>query len=172
MKRRDVLKRSSIILGYALTAGTATAILNGCRAEPSLDWTPKNLSLDQFKLVSEISEIIIPKTDTPGAKDAQVDRFIDAMLEAYSPEENKMFLDGLNEFNQESEKLNKKPFVDCSAEERIKVMDLMVVKSKKQSGPSSFGLMREATVAGFCSSEVGAKEFLKYDPVRVLIKDA
>lgn len=165
MDRREVLKRSSLILGYALTAGTATAILNGCKAEPALDWKPKKLSTDQFNLVSEISEMIIPKTDTPGAKDAKVDRFIDSMLEAYSPNENKLFLDGLKEFEKQAKKLHKKNFVDCSVEQRVEVMDAMVAGSKKGDDPTPFELMREATVVGFCTSEIGAKEFLKYDPV-------
>lgn len=165
MDRREALKRSSLMLGFAITAGTAAAVLNGCKAEPSLDWKPKNLSLDQIKLVSEISDIILPKTDTPGAIDAQVDRFVDSMLESYSSTDRETFLNALKSFDAKAEKLHKKKFVECASNEKIKVMDAMVADSKGKGKTSPFFLLREATIVGFCTSEIGAKEFLKYDPV-------
>ena len=80
MDRREALKASSLILGYTLTAGTAAALLQGCKAETKSDWTPKTLSQEQADLLAEICEAILPKTDTPGAKDALCHRYIDEML--------------------------------------------------------------------------------------------
>jgi len=141
MDRRKALKVSSIVLGYTITAGTAAAVLNGCKADPALDWSPSFLNANQANLISEISEMIIPKTDTPGAKDAMVDRFVDSMLETYAPEDREQFMEGLVSFDNKANSLFSKSFVDCAA------------------------MMREATVVGFCNSEVGATKFLKYDPV-------
>ena len=56
MDRREALKATSLILGYSLTAGTAAALLGGCKAETSTGWKPKTLSEDDGNLLAEICE--------------------------------------------------------------------------------------------------------------------
>ena len=166
MNRRQVLKTSSMILGYALTASAATAILNGCKADTSVDWKPKNLSVDQNNLVAEISEMIIPETDVAGAKTTHVNRFIDSMFDAYSEEERNMFMQGLTLFDTRAQELNTKTFVKSDEAGRKAVLDSMVSEMKNTKGkPHIFGMIRELTVLGYCTSEIGATELLTYDPV-------
>ena len=87
MDRREALKRTAWIMGGAVSAPAIMGILKGCAAKPTIDWTPVFLSSDQGVLVSQVAEIIIPKTDTPGAKDVGVPGFIDQILkECYSKE--------------------------------------------------------------------------------------
>jgi len=165
MDRRKALKRSSLILGYAVVGGTATALLNGCKADPAIDWSPQYFTKDQALLAAEIAEMIMPATDTPGAKDAKVDRFMDAMLESYSAEEREEFLNHLNSFDTKANELIGSSFYKCIEADRIRVMDAMVEESKKENGSEAFNKLREVTVAGFCTSEVGATKFLKHSPV-------
>jgi hypothetical protein len=166
MNRREALRTSSLILGYALTASAATAVLNGCKADTAVDWTPKHLSKEQHALISEVTEMIIPETDVAGAKTTQVDRFIDAMFDAYPVEERNMFLQGLTLFDTKSQELNGKTFVDSDEAGRKKVLDSMVAEMKKSNDkPHIFRMVRELTVLGYCTSEYGATEFLTYDPV-------
>ena len=71
-------------------------VLKGCQSKPGIDFKPEFLNDDQASIVSQIAEIIIPKTDTPGAKEAGVPAFIDQMLnEVYSEEDQKRFTSGL-----------------------------------------------------------------------------
>lgn len=164
MKRRDVLKTSSILLGYTVTAGTAAAFLSGCKADRSIDWTPQFLDAKQSLLIGDVSELIIPRTDTPGALDAKVDRFIDAMLGAWSPKDRTDFVAGLGAFNESSKKLFNRDFTKCTPEQQTKVMDALVELASKDSG-HIFNKVKELTVLGYCSSEEGATNLLTYDPV-------
>ena len=80
MDRREALKRTAWIMGGVVSAPAIMGVLKGCVAKPTIDWKPVFLSEDQGILVSEVAEIIIPKTDTPGAKETGVPGFIDLML--------------------------------------------------------------------------------------------
>jgi len=165
MRRREALKYTSLFTGAALSAGTISAIVTGCKADPALDWSPEALSAQQAILVSEIAERIIPKTDTPGAKDAMISRFIDSAIATnFSEVEKANFLDGLELFQTISQDKFDKSFVELSPQNMDEVMTAVVADSKDKKDhiwPAIKGL----TLTGFFNSEIGLTEFLKYDPV-------
>ncbi len=163
MNRRDVLKTSSLFLGYTITGGTAIAVLNGCAPDKSPSWTPKYFSLSQLDLISELAEMIIPKTDTPGAKDAQVERFLDSSLECYPEEERSMMLEGLGVFDVKSQSKFQKDFVKCTVEQRKEILDEIIESEGEEA--DIFNGIKEGVVVGYCWSEPGATEFLKFDPI-------
>ncbi|HMP29999.1 MAG TPA: gluconate 2-dehydrogenase subunit 3 family protein, partial [Saprospiraceae bacterium] len=83
MNRREALQNATLLLGGAISISTASVILNGCK--PSVDKAsqgdgPFTLSADHSKLLDQLTEIIIPKTDTPGAIEAGVGPFIVTLL--------------------------------------------------------------------------------------------
>ena len=73
MKRREALE--TIIAGVFSLTATQREVL------AQRDWEPRVLSAEQARTVDVLSELIIPRTDTPGARDANVYRYIDLMLE-------------------------------------------------------------------------------------------
>jgi hypothetical protein len=79
LNRRDAIQRVALLMGTALSAPTMIAMLDGCKSSTS---TNSNFAFDaDFKsLVAEIADVIIPKTDTPGAKDVGVGPFIELVL--------------------------------------------------------------------------------------------
>ena len=84
-----------MLMGGALSAPAILGIMKGCTAKPTVDWKPEFFSNEQGVLISQLSDIIIPKTETPGAREVGVPGFIDKMLkDVYSPEEQKTFMDG------------------------------------------------------------------------------
>ena len=92
--RREALRKTALLMGAAVSASALTGILQGCKAAPELTYKPDFFTEDQARLISEVAEIIIPKTDTPGAKDAGVPGFIDQMLkECYKKEDQDEFLE-------------------------------------------------------------------------------
>jgi gluconate 2-dehydrogenase gamma chain len=97
--RRDALARVAWLPGGALAAPTVAGVLAGCgvaEASETARWAPRTLSPEQNEAVLIMGEIILPETDTPGARAARVDRFIDAMLSDYYPEaDRRRFLAGL-----------------------------------------------------------------------------
>lgn len=167
MNRREVLKRSSLFVGGALTAGTIAAVMNGCKADAALDWNPSFMTIDEARLVEEVAERIIPETDTPGARKALVHRFIDrAISNNYTEEEKNRFREGLQLFDKRSQEKHGVPFVQCAPEQMDEVLQSLADESRGTSGDEHiWPAMRGAVASAFFTSEVGMTEVLKYDPV-------
>ena len=92
MERREALKMTSLLLGYTL-GGSALVIWEGCKSAPQLNWTPQFFSPDNILIISDVAEIILPKSNTPGAKDAQCEKYIDAAVFGFfKKEEQEQFL--------------------------------------------------------------------------------
>jgi gluconate 2-dehydrogenase gamma chain len=170
MDRREALKRTAWMMGGILSAPAIAGVLKGCTAKPTIDWKPAFLKEDQAVLVTQVAEIIIPKTDSPGAKDAGVPGFIDSMLkDVYSEEDQKRYLDGMDAFNKSAEKEYGDPFIELNAEDQAafvkKVHDESVAEEKSDRRPPKrpFILMtKELTMLGFFTSKPGASEVLQY----------
>src|SRR5258708_37582659 len=84
--RREALRRTPLLLGGALSATTIAGVLAGVGSPVEVfaaGVTPRVLTADQAQLVATVAEHIIPTTDSPGARAAGVDTFIDTMLAEY-----------------------------------------------------------------------------------------
>ncbi len=173
MDRREALKRTAWIMGGAVSAPAIMGILNGCTAKPTIDWKPVFLSSDQGILVTQVAEIIIPKTDTPGAKDVGVPGFIDNIVkDCFTKEDQDNFLNGLKAFDEEAKKEYGDPFAELDAKDQeafVKKLHDAAVKAEKETTPAPkrpFILhMKELTMLGFFTSEPGATQVLQYSPV-------
>ena len=157
--RREILKMSSMIIGYSLVGGVASAVLQGCKADKSPDWLPKTLSQDEAAMMAEICEMILPATDTPGAKDALCHRYIDDLLtNFYNKDEQKAMLKQLRIFNEKSKQKYSKAFIALTPEERTSVFDLIIKEIPASSEKTHiFNQIKTATISGYFTSEVGAK---------------
>ena len=170
MDRREALKRTAWLMGGVVSAPAIMGVLKGCAAKPTIDWKPVFLSEDQGILITEVAEIIIPKTDTPGAKDAGVPGFIDQMLkDVYSKEDQDRYLEGLKAFDEEAKKEYGDPFNELSAEQKaafVKKVHDAAVEAERATTPAPkrpFILMtKELTMLGFFTSEPGATQVLQY----------
>jgi len=169
MNRRDILKQTSLIVGGALSVGTISAIMGGCKAEAVdvASWVPKILSSDQASLVAEIAERIIPTTDTPGAKEAGVANFIDRALElTILGEDRTKLLSGLGQFAKMATDKFGKSFIDISDAEKDTVIKAVAMDGAEGDKTNPiFRQLKELVVSGYFSSEVGAKSALAYDPI-------
>ncbi len=157
-------------MGGILSASAISGVMSGCKAEPKADWTPVFFSTDEAGLLEAIVERIIPRTDTPGAKDAGVHIFIDTMMgEFYKEEEKNALREGLKRVEAEAKADYGKSFVKLSPEQQDELLTKYdreaYDKNRKEEGSHFFRTMKELTVLGFCTSEPGATQFLKYDPV-------
>ena len=178
MKRRDAIKRTGLMLGYAISASALAGVMNGCVAEPTSDgitWKPSFLKEDQASLVAEIAERIMPATNTPGAKDVGVPQFIDEMLNSYyKPYEKEAFTNGLASFTKSCQEKFSQSFEKCSNKQRDELLTEYMKSGKKEDDankdkedtPTSFFfMMKELTLLGYFSSEKVGTELLNYDPV-------
>ena len=181
MNRREVIQRTALALGYAISTPALLAVLKGCKASPNLSYTPVFFNKEQALLVSTLAEIIIPRTTTPGAIDAGVPAFIDLLLkEVYIAAEQEKFLNGLIGFDEECEKTYGNKFNDCSTEEQMaffkKNHDEAIAKAgtggttgwwnagKEEEKPFILKV-KELTLLGFFTSEPGATQVLQYKQV-------
>jgi len=165
--RREALRRTTMIMGGALSSSVISGVLSGCQPDTSPDWVPTAMTAEQGQAVAELAEGIIPATDTPGAKQALVERFIDKMLEGFLPDNEKSaFLKGIDQISQRAQSQFSKSLVDCTPEERDQILSHSADEAKKagKSGDRPFFVvLKQLTLLGFFTSEPGATQVLNYD---------
>ena len=120
MNRRELLQRVAWLMGGAISAPAVLGVLNGCSPKPSAGWHPLFLSQEEGAIVEEIAELILPRTDTPGARDVGVPAFIDVILkDAYPSEDQVRFVSGLKDFDDEAQRAHGKPFLELPQAQRL-----------------------------------------------------
>ena len=123
MHRREVLK--TLALGSALTALPPELLASFRQIHASLTVTPsfKALTPHQDETVTAMADLLIPATETPGAKAVRVDEFIDRIVaEWLSPEERAGFLSGLDAVDTRTQSLFQKNFVDATAAQQAEIL--------------------------------------------------
>ncbi|MCS7019992.1 MAG: gluconate 2-dehydrogenase subunit 3 family protein [Cytophagales bacterium] len=178
MTRRDAIQRVAIMMGGALTVPSlAIALENYQRSGNSV------LTAEQMRLVAEVAETIIPRTKTPGAKDAKVPQFIsDVVSDCYNADEQKIFTDGLKSIQQNSRKRFGKNFELLSAAQRTEILKGLEAQwhfSRKEidennvnlwfdisdMNPRFWRMIKELTLLGYFTSEPGCTQALRYQHV-------
>ena len=166
MDRREVLKLSSAILGYTIVGGTAAAVLSGCKGD--MNAKPADLDLfDQstYDLIVDVTERIIPRTDTPGAKDANVVSYIHSRLKGFAtPEERAEMMEKLKLFDSMAESKYQKKYNHLPEGEKDEIMNMMQAEATN-ADDHVFNQLKSETMVGFFTSEVGATQVLRHDPV-------
>ncbi len=168
MNRREALKGVALLTGGALSPSVVSAILSGITAGGSGKWSPKIVTGRQNELITTVAELIIPATDTPGAKAAKVNEFIDLMLaEWLSSDEKDSFFRGVEELDRRDEKLYSAKFVECSVEEQTAILKKLEAEAASQKGDDGgpkpfFSQMKELVLIGYFTSEIGVTQELKH----------
>ena len=155
--RRAALERLSLLLGGALspqiTASLSGQVLN---AGPNVAVTP-----EQTALLAEVAEVILPTTDTPGAKAAGVEAFIIRVLrDCHELAEQESFYAGLAKIDEAGRQAHGKAFAELASDQKIALIRLTAEKDK-----AFFKRLREFVVTGYFISEIGATQALEYLPV-------
>jgi len=176
MDRRELLYRASMLLGGAITASAASGILAGCTTtSPDTIGDVKTgfLTPAETATVSALADQIIPRTDTPGATDVGVPAFIDRMLAGfYTDKERDIVRAGLASVDADANRLRGKPFAQLTSDEQVALMkqydqaqyDYTRANATTQNAPPHyFRLIKELTIIGFCTSEPGAKQLMRYE---------
>ncbi|MFN8358194.1 MAG: gluconate 2-dehydrogenase subunit 3 family protein [Spirosomataceae bacterium] len=181
MNRREVIKNVALILGGALSAPTLMAMNHWEQAtSPTTYEAAFALTETQRKIVAEIAEMIIPKTDTVGAKDVGVPAFIEMMIQdCYAQPEHLSFMEGVMAMEQAK-------FLEMDATKRTEILkkleqdtkEAMKARQVKQTkmgdnddredmkavpkGLPFWRLMKELTLLGYFTSEGGLKASFEY----------
>ena len=155
--RRAALERLSLILGGALSPQVIASLMGQVLNEgASVAVTP-----EQIALLAEIADVIIPATDTPGAKAAGAEAFIVRVLRDCHPfAEQESFYAGIARIDTAGREAHGKPFAELSSEQKN-----ALIRATAESDRAFFKRLREFVVTGYFISEIGATQALEYVPV-------
>jgi glucoside 3-dehydrogenase (cytochrome c) hitch-hiker subunit len=177
MHRRELFRL--LAAGAAIPAlnSNAMALLRQAQAAPG--YALRSLNPHENATVIVMSETIIPETDTPGAKGAKVNEFIDVILTDWATDaERKRFLAALGAVDDRSTALYGKPLVDCTSaqqEDLLRAMDEDWIQEEYVPKPHTtgyqkrdqqlkgnfFGVFKRLTLVGYYTSEIGFSHELK-----------
>ncbi len=122
--------------------------------------SPRPGSTRQQALISRIADLVVPRTDTPGALDVRVPEFIDAMMTGwYSSQERHALEQGLGEIDRRA---GGSGFVALAERDQIKLLTALDgAKGADGSAEAAFATVKELTVYSYFTSERVQKEVLK-----------
>jgi Gluconate 2-dehydrogenase subunit 3 len=134
--------------------------------------TLRILDPHQHETVATLTELIIPETDTPGARAAGVAEFIDLIVaEWYTPEEQKRFLDGLADLDRRSQSRIGRVFLDAGPADRERTLSELEAEwlafrvSAAKPEEHFYHQIKYLTIYGYYTSKVGVEQELHWSPV-------
>jgi hypothetical protein len=184
MNRRDAIGRVALLMGGAVIG--ADFFISGCKSSTSQ--VNDLFDAEHVSFLNEVADTILPTTSSPGAKAANVGQFMAVMVrDCYAPADQKTFLEGVKKLDDASKKQFSNKFIDLSSKQRT---DLLIDLDKEQKNytlqqyknieadmikhkddtkykepdiPNHyFRMMKELTLLGYFTSEVGATKALRY----------
>ena len=160
MQRREVVRYLGASLALPFLPRSAEAAIQlGERlhlrlAEEEVPF--RTLNAAQQALVTEITEIIIPETDPPGATSVKVPQFIDLILTDWmSDDERAVFLAGLGAIDASG-------FAALSPAQKTELLTkLDAARADKSGAGHAFGRLKALTVYGYFTSKPVQRDILK-----------
>jgi hypothetical protein len=181
MQRREALK---MLWGGGVLSAIPADLFGFFRdSHPASGYTPRTLNASQNELVVAMIDQIIPATETPGAKGARVNEFIDVILSEWANDEERgNFLNGLADIDKQSNALFSKDFAAASPEQQLTLLrslDETAAVARARLEPKKrpafwnsegrdtqmqddfFTVFKRMTVHGYYTSEIGFSQELK-----------
>lgn len=164
MNRRTALEYTASILGVAIVG--ADVFLSGC-ASPEKPNT--RITEEQIRLLDEIGETILPASErSPGAKAAGIGRFMSRMIsDCYSEGDYRIFVSGMTQVQRASKDAYRRGFQKLTPSERHELLTEFDREARLQGDrqpPHFFSLMKQLTLLGYFTSEIGVTQAMRYDP--------
>lgn len=167
MNRREAISAVAMLLGGTVVG--SSVFLSGC-ASPEKKDVSLNFSQDNIAFLDEVAETILPTTKTPGAKAAKVGQFMTVMVkDCYEPANQEVFLTGFEKIDKAADKKFQKAFMELDATQKTALLSELdkeqkeFMKEKKKEDPAHyFRMMKELTLLGYFTSEIGATQALRY----------
>jgi gluconate 2-dehydrogenase gamma chain len=137
-------------------------------------WTPAVFTPRQNDAVTALTELIIPATDTPGAKDALVNRFIDRVLADAPAPQRDGFLRGLAWMDTASRSAFGAAIADATAAQQTtlltRIADDQNHAAADAAGVEFFKVLKSMTISGYYSTEIGLRQELGDDGVLMAVE--
>jgi hypothetical protein len=172
MHRRQALRLLASAATLPLLSREAFSLFQAVHEQLSEQVVLKTLNPHQNATVTTIAEIIIPQTNTPGAKAARVNEFIDLILtEWYDEEEKSTFMTGLENADTLARDLHGKDFVACTGKQQTEILQGLDdevasraedARRRRNHPPEKnfFFMMKQLTLVGYYTSQIGFEQEL------------
>jgi hypothetical protein len=146
-------------------------------AQSGKPYAPQFFNPEEFQTVEIVTELIIPSDDGPGAKEAEIAKYLDFLVFSaaeHLPSLQQEWTEGLKILNRESQKQYGKPFRSASPADREKLFTEMSLPesdpTKQHPGFAFYKLTKEMTVDAFYTSKVGLMDVLGYKGLSYLLE--
>jgi len=158
----DLTRRELIQLG-AVAAGVAAV---GVERALAANGTPKVFSKEEFALLDELTELILPADDhSPGARAAEVAAYLDGRLaESIDESERTEWRDGLKRIDGLALEMHGVPFIQATPEQRIAVLSRIARNEQNPQTPDErfFVQLKFSTANAYYSSKIGIHQEMEY----------
>ena len=171
MERREALRLMGAASVFSVLSSDLFAATLRAQLAANKGSGLRTLSTAQNEIVVAMSDVMIPATNTPGAKAAKVNEFIDLILTEWATdEEKKIFLEGLAEADHKTNALFGHGFAAASSKEQaaiVQAFDEELAASRSEKLPKQvraweltlllpfFAQMRRLTLVGYYTSQIG-----------------
>jgi hypothetical protein len=182
MDRRDLLKMIMATTGVAMVGGDAF----GYEMKGQVPLSKTIFSSDDVILFNEVAEVILPRTSTPGAKDANVGLMALILAnDCYTSKERDVLVQGLQSLNEQSQKDYGSPYLLLNTQQQTEFVTQLDVDAKTYNNkqdiyylsvtpydrnsnddkplPHYFTLIKQLTLFSFFTSKEGATKVLRYE---------
>lgn len=169
MNRREAISAVAWLMGGTLISADLLVSCTTKSKDVSDLFKP-----EQISFMNEVADTILPTTSSsPGAKAANVGEFMAVMVrDCYTPEDQKVFLEGFDKLNKASDDKFGKDFMALDPKQRTEMLIALDkeqkdhMRSKSPEDPNHyFRMMKELALLGYFSSEVGSTQALRYEAV-------
>ncbi|SFZ94366.1 Gluconate 2-dehydrogenase subunit 3 [Flaviramulus basaltis] len=190
MERREAIKNLGLSLGFVVSTPTILSLLQSCQNKTE-SWVPAFFNIEEGMVLQQLVDIILPKTDTPGALDVNVPQFIDAFVnETFETEEKthlktefSLLMNTIKtEYNQDINDVNPENYDNLLStyfkidEVKLENWEAQIETYKASENQTTNGIedalqfdllnnIRSMSVLGYKSSEMVGENILAYDPI-------
>jgi len=149
------LNRRDAFAGFAFTVGAISFGLGGAAAAQAPAWAPTALTAAQARALDAAVELIMPATDTPGARAVGVPQFIDRAVGNWCPKAQAALLRaGLDQLDADARAANGAGFADLTPAQQAAILTSYDTTSAAQR--TFFITLRELATIGYFTSKPGA----------------
>lgn len=167
------MNRRIAVKNLALLAGAAT-LLPAClsHTEPNAEAPAARkqlvLSAKQQRLLAELCETLMPRTDTPGAKDLRLPQYVQKMLRDCTPtKEQLLVVAGLGQLDEASQRQQGQAFEASPAAQRLALLQRLDQQPQlfAPALADCYRIVRQLTIDGYRGSEFFMTHEVVYEQV-------
>ena len=178
MKRREVLKNLGFATGFFVATPTIISLLQSCTSDVKT-WVPEFLTIEQGIVLTNIVDIILPKTDLPSATELNVPQFIDKYVNEVLDDKSQISIKTAFDNIISVLKPNSEDSIEKITQENYKALldKHMLIKgevdTERESNPESLEMtkseflntLKSITIFAYVNTEEIGERVLAYDPI-------